>query len=1149
MKRLWLAALLAVSFALRIWLAAEGGQNYWPDESRFGAAQAAAAQLCDGHFRDAAAGLLGHADHVLFRPASLPVALLEHALGGVHPVLVSGYFALFSTGVILLVWAVARRAGAPEGEALWAAFLAAAANTLFIYSRFCLPYDVALFTLMGALWLALGRFSERNSLVTGAAVALGVLTYNGYWLLGAAVLILHTALGDGGRARFLARGACAALSFILVVGLVLGAGRALSGSLLESYGAFAGSIRQGDFHIGYRVIAEYFWYAESRMALLWLAGLAYALLDGFPTYLAARLGWWLLGLTIVLAGLLVLSDAVPVFVVYGRLARQAVPFACLGAAQGISRFLEGRGRSGRPWALGIALTVTCLAAWNFRGPLRQVFPDEFYRMAAREMKLQEGGGYSFYRVLFAETLWGRRLQLNLAPHTDVLRRPNPMQFRPYQYEGYSAEQRERLNRNDISMRLVRFEARLSPPGEPWGGYPGPFRMKVTFEPEFWSATESIVASGQPGKGDILFVRYLDEGHVEFGLDHWGAPLLASGPIKVDLGRPHELIVSAGTMMPPPGSALYASQPELSDLRSRIVVILDGLVVLSRHADFFPSTPGDIHFGYNVIGGSVAPANFTGYVAEFGPTPLDRIERAVPAEAIARRRPSEWAGAVGPLRLRFIMPPPDGGQDVGEPLLSLGGPGAADLVFIVREWSKGVRIGFDRRGDAPLMSELLRTSALGIEEVDLCLGSLLPAAGAPLFERVPEFSRMRGKIYIRFNGERVVFADRSFAPARAEWIAIGANTVGSSASRPSFSGGLASTAPLGPENIPPFGARLADMLDNPDPSWSGFTGPIRLELRFPQGRGGYSEPLLVSGNPGASDAVFVHYDDDSHVRFGLGHSGATPVLSTPVIIEPGAPQELVLCTGALVPPEGSAIFRELPELSRLRSLAEVALNGKPVLVVAQEPHPSGENQVSLGVNAPGDPSCGPKFGGEILALSAARPTEPLEEGALDPRLARTGWGGYPGPLRMRITFPPANPGLGQPILTTGFPGGGDFIYLAWGTDGKARISQDHWGAPILRSEPFDPTPGTEHELTVSLGALFPPPDDALYRGRPDLLELRKRTVLYLDGRRILSAPQESHPTPPGRIILGANLIGGSTAGGIFEGSIAGVAPSSVTPEPP
>ena len=60
---LWL--ILGVSLALRVWLAAGGGQGYWPDENmRYGESQTAAAHLLQGEWGGGAKELFGHADHL-----------------------------------------------------------------------------------------------------------------------------------------------------------------------------------------------------------------------------------------------------------------------------------------------------------------------------------------------------------------------------------------------------------------------------------------------------------------------------------------------------------------------------------------------------------------------------------------------------------------------------------------------------------------------------------------------------------------------------------------------------------------------------------------------------------------------------------------------------------------------------------------------------------------------------------------------------------------------------------------------------------------------------------------------------------------------------------------------------------------------------
>ena len=47
-----------------------------------------------------------------------------------------------------------------------------------------------------------------------------------------------------------------------------------------------------------------------------------------------------------------------------------------------------------------------------------------------------------------------------------------MQFRPYQYEGFSSAQRAELNSHDLSMRVLETPLALASPDH-WDGYPGP----------------------------------------------------------------------------------------------------------------------------------------------------------------------------------------------------------------------------------------------------------------------------------------------------------------------------------------------------------------------------------------------------------------------------------------------------------------------------------------------------------------------------------------------------------------------------------------------------------------------------------------------------------------------------------------------------
>jgi hypothetical protein len=610
-----LILILAVAYGLRVWLAGGGGQLYWPDEKRYVLAEYAANDLWQGHWRAAASRLLGEGQHTLFPDFGLVPALAER-FTGLHLPLVASYFGLFSVLAIFLIWAIARRAGAGEEEALWAAYLAACANCLFYYSRHFFPYDISLCEILGALWLGLGPWSWRNSLRVGGAAGLGFLTYAGYWWLAGCVLLLHALLGAGGPRRIPARAVLSGAALVSFILLVLGLSRALGHNLIgdDAQGA---AVVFGDLSAP-GVILAYLWQAEKGLLALLLAGLGFALFSAWRDRRLGRLAWYGGGIVLVLGGLILLSD--PVLIpVFGRRIREVMPFLCLGAAMGIVRFLDGRQRGRRAWAAGLALAAAAMAAWNFSGPLRQVFPDQFQQLAAATAARQPGSE-AYRLVVIHGALLNERWDGIVPPYPVILRRSHPLQFRPYQYEGYNTAQRAEIDHHDISMRLLALPAQPEPAAARWLGYPGPTRLRLRFPAGPAGGFESLAATGRTGRGDILYVHYLDAGHLEFGLDHWGLRSTRSAPVAVDYARPHELVLIAGFLLPPAEPAGQSRDHLLFQQRDRLQVLLDGRPVFSLHESFYPVPARTISFGVNFIGGSLAGPEFTGEILEFGPVP-------------------------------------------------------------------------------------------------------------------------------------------------------------------------------------------------------------------------------------------------------------------------------------------------------------------------------------------------------------------------------------------------------------------------------------------------------------------------------------------------------------------------------------------------
>jgi hypothetical protein len=125
-------------------------------------------------------------------------------------------------------------------------------------------------------------------------------------------------------------------------------------------------------------------------------------------------------------------------------------------------------------------------------------------------------------------------------------------------------------------------------------------MKVIFPEGRTEGREPLVVTGETGRGDFLFVEYLDGGRVRFGLDHWGKATVTSEPLAVEGGRACVMEVEMGAF---PG----ARRPDT------LAVKVNGRVVWGREAKFFAVGAEDVFVGKNPIGGTGCAENFRGTI--------------------------------------------------------------------------------------------------------------------------------------------------------------------------------------------------------------------------------------------------------------------------------------------------------------------------------------------------------------------------------------------------------------------------------------------------------------------------------------------------------------------------------------------------------
>lgn len=163
-----------------------------------------------------------------------------------------------------------------------------------------------------------------------------------------------------------------------------------------------------------------------------------------------------------------------------------------------------------------------------------------------------------------------------------------------------------------------------------------------------------------------------------------------------------------------------------------------------------------------------------------------------------------------------------------------------------------------------------------------------------------------------------------------------------------------------------------------------------------------------------------------------------------------------------------------------------------------------------------------------------------------------WGEYPasflarcgllkyGPVRFRVSFPPAAAGAGRrwwPLLATGTPTRTDVLYAIPLSPGTFEFALTYDGYGGLRSDPVPLTRGT-HVIEVEMGSLYPPKIDPFFRGWPaeDVERLKTSALVLLDGRELIRGQIQSYDSPPAWVEFGRNPAGTDPP---FPGSITAI----------
>jgi hypothetical protein len=485
----WCAVGLAcLGAGLRWWLVLGGGQDWFPDEKRFWWSGLVVYWFHEGHWRQALEPILEWNQHPGFTCLGcLPVAL-HFAWAGWHGVACAevpfdetvrfsaAVLSLASVISMVLVRSIVLRAGGSLLEARLAMALMAGSNTMFYYARHVLPYDASLALALASLAVGMRAGGRWRLVLSGCLAGAAFMTYYGYWAI---VVVISVAVVTwktttitqvGRRAAWFIAGSLAWLA-----ALVIGRFAVFGGSFLQGMMSFAGTVKKGAFAEGWSLPWAYLWHAEHALLICWLAAIAAVLCAvARRRYVAGyAIAWvWMTGAVYLL--LVLSSVALHQFVVYGRTARQLVPFLCMIGGVGGARLWEIARANAKRWIIELGvLALVIQSAWNFRLPLRQWFPADVKRLVAAEyggfsqaltvegpiIKDEQAtspiaGSTTRYVLLNAQYLAPVRGEKATPSGRVVLRFSHPTQFIPHQYEEFTPRERRILRQTDISIRLI-----------------------------------------------------------------------------------------------------------------------------------------------------------------------------------------------------------------------------------------------------------------------------------------------------------------------------------------------------------------------------------------------------------------------------------------------------------------------------------------------------------------------------------------------------------------------------------------------------------------------------------------------------------------------------------------------------------------------
>ncbi len=339
----------------------------------------------------------------------------------------------------------------------------------------------------------------------------------------------------------------------------------------------------------------------------------------------------------------------------------------------------------------------------------------------------------------------------------------------------------RIEHPNLYKRLVHTWSQIPYSFDRWfhsSGY-GDLELKVIFPRDVSGTNEPLVVTGSSFLADYLVVHYEPHNVFSFGFEHSSHGAIFGKPIALQPDVPHVIVVSLGSLFPPPGHPFFdsLSPSKAALIQKRLKVTVDGDVALDSPSNFFDAASWEPSVGRSSTG--------IAYTLPFSGQILSA--RRVPP---SNPDPGSGAKYKGPVKISLRLPPFLGVRR--EPLVCSGETGRGDLVYLQYLAPGKISFGFDHWGFEGSISAPVDVDSGAVQTITVDYGGL--HAQANDLKEAP--GGTPGRLVVVVNGKAAMDVAQPFYRNERQSAAIGDNFIGASTASQQFSGTIVDVTYLG-----------------------------------------------------------------------------------------------------------------------------------------------------------------------------------------------------------------------------------------------------------------------------------------------------------------------------------------------------------------